>query len=92
MHPNNTYLQLSQAVGSKTQNLVWKRWIESFQIFQPQIDDRPVQGVIASKCSLKVMFNELPVIESYNPLETVYTTAKRAEDGKIIFEAQFDTI
>ena len=91
MHPDNQHLQLTQAVGTRTQNLVWQRWIESFQVFQPLIDDRPVQNVIAARGTLNVMFNELPVVEDYNLLETIYTTAKRAEDGKIIFESQFDT-
>jgi len=91
MHPDNQYLQLTQAVGTRTQNLIFSRWIDSIQVFQPQIDDRPATGVIAARCSLSVEFNELPVDETCNPLETVYTTAKRAEDGKIIFESQFDT-
>ena len=91
MHPDNQYLQLTQAVGGRTQNLIFSRWIDSIQVFQPQIDDRPATGVIAARCSLSVEFNELPVTETYNPLETVYATAKRAEDGKIIFEAQFET-
>lgn len=91
MHPDNTYLQLSQVVGSRSQNLVWKRWIESFQVFQPQIDDRPAQNVIASRANLQVMFNEIPVIETYEPLELVFIEAKRDGDGKVIFEAEFET-
>ncbi len=91
MHPDNTYLQLSQPVGNKTQNLVWKRWIQSFQTFQPQIDDRPAQNVIASRCNLQVMFNEIPVVEDYEPLEIIAITAKRDGDGKVIFETQYDT-
>ena len=91
MHPDNTYLQLSVIRGSKTQNLIWQRWIQSFQAFQPQIDDRPTENVVASRCTLQVMFNETPVIETFNPLEIVFITAKRAEDGKIIFETEFDT-
>jgi len=37
------------------------------------------------------MFNEIPVIETFNPLEIVFITAQRAEDGKIVFETEYDT-
>jgi len=91
MHPDNLYLQLFLMIGSRKQNGIFKRWIQSFQRFQPQIDDRPIQDVIATRCSLQVQFNEMPVIESYEPLEIINIEAKRTEDGKIVFETQFDT-
>ena len=91
MHPDNLYLQLFLLVNGRRQNGIWKRWVESFQRFQPQIDDRPLQNIIASRCSLQVQFNEMTVIETYEPLEVINIEAKRAEDGKIVFETQFDT-
>ncbi len=91
MHPDNTYLQLTQQVETKKQNLIWSRWIQSIGIFQPQIGDRPVQNVLASRLKFNVKFNELVLTEDYEPLESIYTTVKRAEDGKVIFEAEFDT-
>ncbi len=91
MHPDNTYLKLTQVVGSKTGNLVWRRWINSKEKFQPQIGDRPVENVIACRISLSVSFNEIPVIETFEELEVVGITAKRAIDGKIILEADYDT-
>lgn len=90
MHPDNTYLQLSQTVGTKKQNIVTKRWIQSKQIYQPQIGDRPVQGVIACRLTLSATFNETPVTETFVTLEEVGITVKRAEDGKIILLADFD--
>lgn len=92
MHADNTYLQLYETVGTRRKNLVWKRWIESFQIFQPQIDDRPIENVIASRGTLQVVFNELSVEQTYENLEVVFATAKRTSDGKIIFESEIDTI
>ena len=83
MHPDNTYLQL--------RGTVWKRWVNSKEIFQPQIGDRPVQGVIACRIPLSASFNEIPVVESFDTIEVVGVTAKRAEDGKVILEADFDT-
>lgn len=91
MHPDNTSLQLTQTVGERTGNLIWRRWIQSKEIFQPQIGDRPVQGVIAARIVLSVSFNEVPVLASFETIEVIGVTAKRAEDGKIILEADFDT-
>lgn len=91
MHPDNKSLQLTQTVASKTGNLIWRRWIQSKEIFQPQIGDRPVPGVVAARIVLSVSFNEIPVIQEYETLEVVGVTAQRAEDGKVIFEADFDT-
>lgn len=83
MHPDNTYLQLK--------GTVWRRWINSKEKFQPQTGDSPVENVIADRISLSVSFNETPVIEEFPELEVVGITAKRAVDGKIILEADFDT-
>lgn len=91
MHPDNTYLQLKQTVNGKEGNLVGKRWIQSKEIFQPQIGDRPVPYVIACRTVLNVTFPETPVLETFPTLEIVGIEAKRAEDGKIILEADFDT-
>lgn len=91
MHPDNTYLKLTQTVGSRTGNLIGRRWINSKEKFQPQIGDRPVQFVIADRISLSVSFPEIPVVEDFDTLEVVGVEVKRAEDGKIILEADFDT-
>jgi hypothetical protein len=91
MHPDNTYLQLYEMVGSKKKNIVGKRWVQSKEVFQPQIGDRPVQGVIACRIPLNVTFNETPVQESFDTIELVSIEVSRAEDGKIILEADFDT-
>ena len=91
MHPDNTYLKLTQTVGSRTGNLIGRRWINSKEIFQPQIGDRPIQGVIACRLSLSVSFPEIPVVEDFETLQIVGVIAKRASDGKVILEADFDT-
>ncbi len=91
MHPDNTYLGLTQTVGSRTGNLIGRRWINSKEVFQPQIGDRPVQGVIACRVVLSVSFPEIPVNASFDTIEVIGVTAKRAVDGKVILEADFDT-
>jgi len=85
MHPDNTYLQFARG------ELVWRRWVNSKEIFQPQIGDRPIQNVIASRIVLSVSFNEVPVNETFETLEVVGIEVKRAEDGKVILTADFDT-
>lgn len=91
MHPDNTYLQLQQVVGDRTGNLIGRRWIQSKEVFQPQIGDRPVQGVIACRINLSVSFPEIPVLASFGTIELISIVAKRAIDGKIILEADFVT-
>ena len=83
MHPDNVYLKL--------QGTVWQRWINSKEKFQPQIGDRPIEGIIADRISLSVSFNELPVNESFPTIEVIGITVRRDIDAKIILEADFDT-
>jgi len=79
MHPDYTYLNL--------QGLVGRRRLQSIQTFQPQINDRPVQNVVASRLNFQVRIKEEPVLESFEPLELIFTTAKRVGDNKVIFES-----
>jgi len=91
MHPDNAYLKLTEMVGLREKRMIWNRWISSIEKFQPQLGDRPVENVIAARMKLQVKFNENAISDEYQPLESVFVTAKRALDGKIIFEAEFDT-
>lgn len=91
MHPDNTYLGLSQSVDGRSKRIVWKRWIGEIQIFQPVLNDSPVENIIAARLSFQVQFNESTVIEDYEPLEIIGITGKRAEDGRIIFESIYET-
>lgn len=92
MHPDYTYLDLREDINGRSRAIVWQRWVQSIEVFQPNIGERPIQNVIASRINLQVKFNELSVNETFNPLESVYMTAKRAEDGKIVFETEFSTV
>lgn len=91
MHPDNAYLKLTQTVGTRTGNLIGRRWIESKEIFQPQIGDRPVPFVIACRIPLNVTFQEFPVNEEFPTVEVIGIEVKRDVDGKIILEAEYDT-
>ncbi len=80
MAAENTYLQL--------RGLVWSRWPQSMALFQPQIATT-VQQIVGARLSLEVSFNEFsPQVQS-NPLEYVAIDFLRAEDGQIVFEADY---
>jgi len=78
----NTYLQL--------RGFVWRRWPGSITMFQPQLNELPVQNVIAGRFVLNVKFNEVSPQVPTEDLEELAIEIKRAEDGKIIVNTQYD--
>jgi hypothetical protein len=82
MASENTYLQL--------RGLVWQRWPQSMSTFQPQIDAQQVQQVGAGRITLQVRFNEFAPQYQPETLEYVAIDVKRAEDGEIVLEADYD--
>jgi hypothetical protein len=69
---------------------VWSRWPQSITVFQPEIDGRSVQQIVAARIALRVDFNELSPQGPEETLEYVSIDIKRAEDGMIIAEADYD--
>lgn len=70
--------------------LVWGRWLEGIDIFQPQQDSKAIQKIVGARLLLSVIFNEFsPQIQPVN-LELVTIDIKRAEDGLISLEADYD--
>jgi hypothetical protein len=82
MASQNTYLQL--------QGLVWQRWPQAVTMFQPQMDSRPLTHVVAGRLALRVTFNELSPQYIGEPLEYVAIGVKRASDGQIIINSDYD--
>jgi len=82
MASENTYLQL--------RGLVWQRWPQSIATFQPQIDGQQVQQVVGARIALQVSFNEFAPQYQPETLEYVAIDVKRAEDGEIVLEADYD--
>ncbi len=70
---------------------VWQRWMQSATMFQPSIDGRTVQNVVACRLSFSVTFNELSPQVTGEPLEIVGWTLTQAETGEILAEAEIDT-
>jgi len=70
--------------------LVWQRSPQSVTIYQPQIDSRTVQQIVAARLSFRVTFNEFSPQVPPVTLETINTTVLRTEDGEIVIEADYD--
>lgn len=70
--------------------VVWKRWVQSIAMLQPQIDNRTVQQIVAARVQLHVEFNEFsPQVEG-EALELVAGAVRRKETGEIYFEAHYE--
>jgi len=78
----NIYLQL--------RGTVWGRWIESINIFQPELNARQAQKIVGARIKFAVSFNEFSPQYVGVPLQTVTATVKRAEDDNILIETEYD--
>ena len=70
--------------------LVWSRWPQSATSFQPQLDGRAIQHVQGFRLAFRVVFNEFSPQVAEEVLEFVSIDFKRAEDGEILVEADYD--
>lgn len=81
MSAHYTYLDMRGVVG--------KRWPQSLTFFQPQLDDRAVQGVHGGRLALMVQCNEFsPQVEG-EALELVSAEVYRAETGELYLSADY---
>jgi len=70
--------------------LVWQRWPQSITVFQPQIDGRQIQQIVGARIAFRVVFNEFSPQVIAETLELLSVDVKRAEDGEIVLEADYD--
>jgi len=77
-----TYLDL--------RGIVWQRWTQSINILQPEIENQAVQQIVAARIAFRVIFNELSPQVATETLEQVFVDVKRAENGEILAEANYD--
>lgn len=77
----NMQLQLQGTVG--------ERWIQSIDVFQPQLDGSALQRLIGARIALKVTFNEVSPQVIAETLEQVSVDIKRLENGEIVLEADY---
>ena len=69
---------------------VWTRWSQSITVFQPQLDGRQMQQIVGARIALRVGFNEFSPQVQTETLDLVSIDMKRAEDGEILVEADYD--
>lgn len=82
MASQNTYLQL--------RGTVWTRTVRSVTMFQPEFNGQRVQNVVGSRISFAVEHHEISPQYEGDTLERVSIDVKRAEDGQVILEADYD--
>ena len=69
---------------------VWQRWPQSVTSFQPQLDGRPIQQIVAARLAFRVVFNEFSPQVEPETLELVSVDVERTEDGEIVVEADYE--
>lgn len=69
--------------------IVAKRWPQSVQMFQPEIDAQSVHKVRGARFTLGVDFNEFSPQYEGQPLESVVVTVRRRETGEVYFAAEY---
>jgi hypothetical protein len=67
-----------------SEQVVWRRWPQSITAFQPQVDSRPVQQVLAVRFALQVEFNEFSPQVQGQPLELISLTVRRKENSEVV--------
>lgn len=83
MASENTYLQM--------RGVVWgTRWIRNVSTYQPQLENRQVQEVHATRISLEVPFNEFSPQYQARELDYLAFDVLRSETGELYFEADYD--
>lgn len=82
MAAENTYLGLRGTVGL--------RWPQGVNFFQPAVGQSVIPNVMAARIALAVSFNEFSPQVDGDILEYVAVTARSAEDGEVVFLADFD--
>jgi len=70
--------------------LVWKRWPQSINLFQPQQGGLPVENVVGARLALTVDFSEFSPQYVPETLELLSIDISRLVDGKVVLEADYD--
>jgi len=69
---------------------VWRRWVQSITMFQPPLEERTVQQVVAARIALEVDFNELSPQVAGDELDLVSATVTRSANGQILINADYE--
>jgi hypothetical protein len=83
-------LMASEYVTLGMTGVVSTRWINTVNVFQPIIDNNPIQNVIGARVSFSVEFNEFAPQAQPVTLNDIFVGVRRALDGQILIEASYD--
>lgn len=70
--------------------VVWRRWVDSITMMQPQQDNQNVHHVVGARLAFRVEFNEYSPQVVPETLDLLTVDVLRAEDGEIAVEADYD--
>jgi len=68
---------------------VWRRWVQSITMFNPPLEERTVQQVVAARIALEVDFNEFAPQVAGDELDLVSATVTRSDNGQILINADY---
>jgi len=69
---------------------VWRRWVDTISIFQPQQDNQNAQHIVGARISFQVEFNEFSPQVVPETLDLLSVDVRRTEDNEIVVEADYD--
>jgi hypothetical protein len=69
--------------------VVWRRWINDIQAFQPPLDPPSVQSIAAARITLQVEMSEFSPQHVGVPLAGISATVKRQSTGEIYLTADY---
>jgi hypothetical protein len=70
--------------------VVWRRWVDSISIFQPQQDNSNAGQVVGARLTFRVDFSEYAPQVTPIPIEYLSVRVHRREDGQIEIAADYD--
>lgn len=70
--------------------LVWRRWIDSITMLQPQQDNQQVEHVVAARIAFRVEFSEFSPQYEAQTLDLLSVQVQRTEDNQVVIEADYD--
>lgn len=83
----NRYLQLQDSNGKR---IVWDRDVRSITSFEPKLDNTAKQKVVAARIAFDVGYSEFAPQITGGTIEFISVDIKRASDGQVIAEADYD--
>lgn len=69
--------------------MVWRRWVQSVNVFRPTMDSNVVEQLVAIRIALQAEFNEFSPQVQGEPLELVSGAVLRKETGEVYLNADY---